>query len=180
MSNSCAIYPRLKKSGETSPLFKSLKEFFGNRDQAVKYYGKIMSSQFKELFPKVRYNKDTEEPIFIDVVKQCGLNKLLDEQSTLDRLNKQYSDEQQNNYSGVMSLLGQATDFNNGIFNNDYAAKIIFDNEKASLIIIPKRDINPNELKKMEENYKINTRLEQLLENWGIGIGSLDGLEERM
>ena len=59
-----------------------------------------------------------------------------------------------------MSLLGQATDFNNGIFNNDYAAKIIFDNEKASLIIVPKRDINPNELKKMEENYKINTRLE--------------------
>ena len=180
MSNSCAIYPRLKKSGEISPLFKSLKEFFGNRDQAVKYYGKIMSSQFKELFPKVKYNKDTEEPVFTDVVKQCGLNKLLDEQSTLDRLNKQYSDEQQNNYSGVMSLLGQATDFNNGIFNNDYAAKIIFDNEKASLIIVPKRDINPNELKKMEENYKINTRLEQLLENWGIGIGALDGLEERM
>ena len=28
-----------------------------------------------------------------------------------------------------MSLLGQVTDFNNGIFNNDYAAKIIFDNE---------------------------------------------------
>ena len=158
MSNSCAIYPRLKKSGEISPLFKSLKEFFGNRDQAVKYYGKIMSSQFKELFPKVRYNKDTEEPVFTDVVKQCGLNKLLDEQSTLDRLNKQYSDEQQNNYSGVMSLLGQATDFNNGIFSNDYAAKIIFDNEKVNLIIVPKKDINPNELKKMEENYKINTR----------------------
>jgi len=38
-----------------------------------------MSSQFKELFPKVKYNKDTEEPVFTDVVKQCGLNKLLDE-----------------------------------------------------------------------------------------------------
>ena len=95
MSNSCAINPRLKKSGEISPLFKSLKQFFGNRAQAVKYYGKIMSEQFKQLFPKVRYDKDTEEPIFQDVVKHCGLSQLLDEKPTLERLNKQYIHKRQ-------------------------------------------------------------------------------------
>lgn len=180
MSNSCAINPRLKKSGEISPLFLSLKEFFNDRSQAVKYYGKIMSEQFKQLFPKVRYNKDTEEPLFQDVVKHCGLSQLLDEKPTLERLNKQYSTEQENNYSGVMSLLGDAVTFNNGIFNNDYAAKIIFNDNKAQLIIVPKRDMSPNEIKHMEENYKINSQLEELLDSWDIGIGSLDGLEERM
>lgn len=180
MSNSCAINPRLKKSGEISPLFKSLKEFFGNRAQAVEYYGKLMSNQFKELFPKVRFNKDTEEPIFQDVIKQCGLNQLLDEKPTLERLNKQYGNEQENSYSGVMSLMGQAANFNNGIFNEGYAAKIIFNDNKASMIIVPKRDMSPNEIKQIEENYKLNSQLEELLDDWGIGIGALDGLEERM
>lgn len=177
-SESCVISPRLK-SGEPSPLFSRLKEFFGNRSKAVEVYAKAKSKDFSKVFPDVAMD-DNGEPVFEDLVEKCCLKTMLDEQETLSRLNRENRISGDTNYRTVKEIQKKAVNFNKShVLNSDYAATLQVEGNKSSLKIVPKREISASNLKKMEVNYKLNERLENLLTEWGIGIGALTELEER-
>lgn len=179
MSESCVLIPRVK-SGEVSPLYTQLKEYFQSGSQALHWYKKATSEQFKDAFPKVRMDK-YGEPILSDLIEQCGLKQAVTESEILSKLEKKYNTESTKDYNNVMALQEKASEFNRTSLHNDiFSAVVEEEGDKIKLRIKPNREVSQSELKKMEYNVKLNRRLEELLKQWNIEIANLTKLEERL
>ena len=180
MSKSCVINPRLK-SGEISPLFLQLKEYLGTRDKALFWYTRAKSSDFTNRFKNVRYDQNGE-PLFEDLLNKCGLKIVQDEATTLKSLNRKVGKTAPKSYASVRDLQTEATSFNK---NNPFRANFFAITEdtgkgEVKLIVKPRRQLQNNEANRMAVNVGINKKLENLLSSWGVGIGALTALEEKL
>ena len=176
---SCVLHPRVK-SGKISPLYTSLKQYFGTRDKAMFWYTRAKSEDFKKVFPEVRYDENNE-PLFEDLLNKCGLKAAQEESITLSKLNKEIKQEAPRTYAGVRDIQSRVVAFNNSSpFRQDYYATLEENNDKVSTVIKPIRQMENNEANRIAVNVGINKRLEKLLASWGIGIGVLSNLEERL
>lgn len=179
MAKACVINPRVR-SGEVSPLFISLKKYLGSRDKALYWYTRAKSPDFKNVFSNVRYDEN-DEPLFEDLLNKCGLKEVQEESVTLSRLNSEIKQEAPRTYAGVRDLQSRAVSFNNSNpFRSDYFATIEEQGDKVVTVVKPMREMSNNEINRMAVNVGINKRLEKLLSSWGIGIGVLTDLEERL
>lgn len=183
MGKSCVMNPRVK-GGEISPLYTQLKKYLGSREKALYWYTRAKSKEFSKVFPNVKLDENGE-PLFEELLTKCSLDKIQEESVTLDRLNKENYMEMPNTYAGIRDLQDKATVFNNNSpFRSNYYATIeefqSKDGTKSKIVIKPIREMSYNEKQKIAINVGINKRLEKLLSDWGIGIGALSSLEERL
>lgn len=175
----CVSNPRVK-SGEISPLFISLKKYLGNRDKALYWYTRAKSSDFKSKFDNIRYDENGE-PLFEDLLNKCGLKEIQEESIVLSNLNKDIKQEAPRTYAGVKDLQASVVSFNNSSpFRKDFFATIEDKGDKVYSVIKPIRELRNDEANKIAINLGINKRLEKLLLSWGVGIGALTNLEERL
>lgn len=190
MARKCKLRPEVVE-GITSPLYSQLESFFGNRKDALHWYTRATSQDFSKKFPSVRLDK-YGEPFFEDLLNKIGLSKLKGESEILSTLNKEIGHTkngkvvlQPKDYGHVSSLQEQAVRFNsNSPFRNKYFAiveeAVEGKNSGATIIVKPNREQKPDEPKRLAVNYSLNKKLEGLLNSWGIGIGALTSLEERL
>lgn len=177
------MYPRLK-SGEISPLYLGLKDYFGNRDEAMYWFTRAKSKEFTQVFPNVKMS-DKGEPLLQELLDKCGLKEAIDESKLINRLNKENEKVDFKTYQGVKNIQSSIVDFNNSSTFKDrfYATLTEFkdgNNTKVKLVVKPKRELSDNEDKRIEVNYKLNERLEDLIKDWGLEVGSLTKLEESL
>lgn len=179
MSKSCALYPRLN-NGEISPLFTRLKEYFGNRENALYWYQRAKSPDFLSTFSDVKTDNNGE-PLFEDLISKCNLDEALDETNTLKRLNKEFSQTLPRNYTNLKTLQTKAVTFNNSnILRDKFFATIESNKGDITISIKPTRELKKNDKNRLAINVGINTRLEELLNSWGVEIGALTSLEEEL
>lgn len=198
--NKCAIIPKVKnKNNEVvdSRLFKDLLVYTNNnREETKRLYQITKSSEFQEkYYPKLTLD-DNFEPTLSSLLENTNLSKVISEDYLLKRLNKEIgyykkdSDRSAlyiNNDVNYQKLFKKALNFNkNSPYRNRYLADIIrvYDNETSKYYItvkIVKRDkLNSINASKMEYNYNLNIRLRDILSSYGISVGALTELEERM
>lgn len=175
----CVAKPRLK-SGEISPLYIQLKKFFGNHLEAMKWYTRAMSTDFSKSFSNIPLDENNE-PSFEDLLNKVGLKKAKEESRTLKDLNKQYEIEAPKNYNGVKEVQSSIVAFNkNNPLKEDYVATLEEYEDKVRLVIKPRREVRSEESSKIAINNTLNKKLETLLNSWGISVGALSRLEERL
>ena len=173
----CTFIPT-NKEGNIPSLFTQLKSYFGNTKQALYYWQRIKSPEFSKTFPNVRYDNEGN-PLMEDLMYKVGLDGLKDELSQLKNLN-QHNSPVARNYTNVMNLEEQAVSFNrNSPYRSKFFATIDTVEDKVKLSIKPIRENKEDIVHKIEFNSKLNRRLEQLLSDWGIGVGALSELEEK-
>ena len=200
MAKSCAIIPKVKnKEGKTvdSKLFKDLLSFTSNnRNEAVKVYLITKSEEFIRKWNSKLVMDDNNEPTFKSLLNKTNLSDVISEEKVLKKLNKDigsYSRDENkvklypNTKENYKELTQKAIDFNeNSEFKDDYVANIVKmqddNSSEISLgIKIEKRNAeNSNRADKMEYNEKLNKKLRGILESYGISVGALNELEERM
>lgn len=190
MAKKCKLRPEVVE-GRISPLYSQLENFFGNRKDAMFWYTRAKSVDFQKKFPSVRQDK-YGEPLFDDLLNKIGLSKLKDESATLSMLNNEIGHTQSGkvvlqpkDYGHVSALQEQAVRFNNNSpFRDKYFATVeeAYDgkNSGATIIVKPNREKRNSEPQRLAVNYSLNKKLEGLLNSWGIGIGALTSLEERL
>lgn len=190
MAKKCKLRPEVVR-GVISPLYSQLENFFGNRKDAMFWYTRAKSVDFQKKFPSIRQDK-YGEPLFDDLLNKIGLSKLKDESATLSMLNNEVGHAQNGkvvlkpkDYGHVSALQEQAVRFNNNSpFRDKYFATVeeAYDdkNSGATIIVKPNREKRNSEPQRLAVNYSLNKKLEGLLNSWGIGIGTLTSLEERL
>lgn len=190
MAKKCKLRPEVVE-GITSPLYSQLENFFGNRKDAMFWYTRAKSVDFQKKFPSVRQDK-YGEPLFDDLLNKIGISKLKGESETLSMLNREIGHTQNGkivlqpkDYGHVAELQEQAVRFNNNSpFRDKYFATVeeAYEgkNSGATIIVKPNREKKNSEPQRLAVNYSLNKKLEGLLNSWGIGIGALTNLEERL
>lgn len=190
MAKKCKLRPEVVE-GIVSPLYSQLENFFGNRKDAMFWYTRAKSVDFQKKFPSVRQDK-YGEPLFDDLLNKIGISKLKGESETLSMLNREIGHTQNGkvvlqpkDYGHVSALQEQAVRFNNNSpFRDKYFATVeeAYEgkNSGATIIVKPNREKRNSEPQRLAVNYSLNKKLEGLLNSWGIGIGALTSLEERL
>lgn len=179
MSNSCVLNPRIK-SGEISPLFTRLKNFLGNKKLAEDLYYKTLNPEFKKLFPKVRYDNN-EEPLFEDVLVYCGVLSQKNE-GLLESLNAEFGTKPYiKSISSVSSLQSQASSFNANNPLSEYFTAVVDETENGVYLRIVNKDSSHKDLSnKQKFNSELNNKLLNLMHSWGVDVGVLTDLEEKL
>lgn len=190
VKKACKVTPEVDR-GVTSPLYSQLREFFGNRKEAMFWYTRARSVDFDKKFHNVKKDK-YGEPLFRELINKFKLDSLKGESETLSMLNKEVGHTQNEkvvlqpkDYGHVAALQEQAVRFNsNSPFRNKYFAVVeeAYNGKDsgATITVKPNRENKNNEPQRLAVNYSLNKKLESLLNSWGIGIGALTSLEERL
>ena len=137
MSISCVLHPRLN-NGEKSPLFTRLKNFLGDRKLAEEVYYRAINPDFKKVFPNVRFDHNGE-PLFEDLITQCGIGYNKDNEEMLNHLNSEYSTNPvPKTIQSAVELQNRAASFNvNNPLNRRYSAEVISSDNNLSMKIVP-------------------------------------------
>lgn len=174
----CITTPTNSK-GEISPLYLQIKKIVKNINEAIKWYTKATSPEFSKVFPNIKLING--EPTLEDLINKCGFNELIDESRILDFLSSEYHEVKDCNYNGVFYLQDKATQFNtSNPFRNKYYATVESLADHVELSIKPKRKDKNNTPNKIAFNNKLNKLLEEMLNSWGVDIGYLSDIEERL
>ena len=174
----CIVTPTNNK-GEKSPLYLQIKKIVKDRNEAIKWYTKATSPEFVKVFPNVRLING--EPTLEDLINKCGFSELLDESVILSSLNSEYKESKDSNYNGVFYLQDKATQFNtNNPFKSKYYADVESVGDKVELTVKSRRKDKNNTPNKITFNNTLNKQLENLLNSWGVDIGYLSDIEERL
>jgi len=139
---------------------------------------------------------DNNEPTIKSLLDKTNLSTFIPEQKVLEKLNRDIGYYKKgmdrpalwlNNDENYNKLLDKAIKFNqNSEFRDKYVANIIKiqDNESPRIFIgvrVEKRNkFNSVNADNMEYNERLNTRLRNILSNYGISVGALTNLEKRM
>ena len=200
MAKNCAIIPRVKNNkGQVvdSKLFKDLLSFTSNnRSEAKRIYLITKNDSFiRDWNPRLTLD-DNNEPTIKSLLDKTNLSTFIPEQKVLEKLNRDIGYYKKgmdrpalwlNNDENYNKLLDKAIKFNqNSEFRDKYVANIIKiqDNESPRIFIgvrVEKRNkFNSVNADNMEYNERLNTRLRNILSNYGISVGALTNLEKRM
>lgn len=178
MSTSCVLHPRLS-NGEKSPLFTRLKNFLGDRKSAEEVYYRAINPALKDRFPNVRFDKNGE-PLFEDLIEQCGIGYNKDNEEMLKGLNEEYSTKPvPKTIQSLIELQNRAASFNiNNPLSNRYSATITSSGQEVQMEIIQATG-NERDLGRQQKfNAELNSQLVKLLNNWGADVSALTELEE--
>lgn len=185
----------LNKKGEEveSRLFKDLLSLT-TREEATKHYLRTKSSFFINTWnPKLTLDENGE-PTLSSLLEKTNLSDAIENGKILRKLNKDigYYNKQGKmklyTYDGKNydMLTQKAIQFNTqSEYRRDYVAIVdkVQDNEShrtfLSLSVKARNKMNSITSDNMEYNYKLNTRLKEILAANGIAIGALTDLEER-
>lgn len=200
MGKACAIIPKvLNKRGEKvdSRLFRDLLSHLSNdRAMAVKIYKITKSQQFiQEWNPKLTLD-DNNEPTLRSLIKEGNLKEVISEEAVLKQLNRNIGhykkgtnephliNKTKENYKEIKNKVRK---FNKeSEFKDDYVARVIQSQDSKtseSLIGVKverKNKQNSIEADKLEYNETLNERLMGILSSYGVSVGHLTELEERM
>ena len=194
--NNCAIIPRVKnKKGEitSSKLFIDLLEFTNNdRARTIEIYGITKNPDFIFDFKDKLKFDDNNEPTIGSLIKYAGLSKYIPEREVLDNLNKKIGHYMKGDKSlhlvpftkdNYDKLVDKAIEFNT---NTDYNAiakinKIYKDGKQyLNIEVVSKTRETSKEAADMEYNKRLDDLLISKLGTWGISVGALSDLEERL
>ena len=178
MSASCVLHPRLN-NGEKSPLFSRLKNFLGNRQSAEDVYYRAINPSFKDEFPNVRFDHNGE-PLFEDLITQCGIGYNKSNEAMLDYLNSEYGSKSvPKTMQSVIELQNRAASFNiNNPLNKKYSAKITSSENNVTMEIVTSTGNERNLGRQQKFNAELNNQLVNLLNSWGADVAALTKLEE--
>lgn len=178
MSVSCVLHPRLS-NGEKSPLFTRLKNFLGDRKLAEEVYYRAINPDFKKVFPNVRFDHNGE-PLFEDLITQCGIGYNKDNENMLNHLNSEYSTNPvPKTIQSAVELQNRAASFNiNNPFNRRYSAEVVSSDNNLSMKIVPATGNNRDLGRQQRFNAELNNQLIKLLNSWGADVAALTELEE--
>lgn len=178
MSISCVLHPRLS-NGEKSPLFTRLKNFLGDRKLAEEVYYKAINPDFKKVFPNVRFDHNGE-PLFEDLITQCGIGYNKDNEEMLNHLNSEYSTNPvPKTIQSAVELQNRAASFNvNNPLNRRYSAEVVSSDNNLSMKIVPATGNNRDLGRQQRFNAELNNQLIKLLNSWGADVAALTELEE--
>lgn len=177
MNTICVTHPRLS-NGEKSPLFTRLKNFLGDKILADDVYYRVINPTFKEVFPNVRFDENNE-PLFEDLITQCGIGYNKSEQEMLKTLNNDYGVKPvKKTLQSVIELQNRASSFNiNNSLNTSFSAIVTSSGPDVGIEIVPKTE-NNNLGKEQKFNSELNKQLVNLLNSWGADVAALTELEE--
>ena len=199
MVRSCVLIPRVtNRQGKkvSSKLYKDLLSFtFNDREESNRIYQITKTAVFKrDWIPRLILDNNNE-PTLVSLLKVTNLGKFIPNEKILERLNRRIGYYKRgmdraalwiNNNSNYHKLRQRAIEFNqNSEFREDYVANVIKiqDTESNGVYIgvkVERRDkFNSVDASKMEYNERLNNRLKDILESWGISIGVLTDLENR-
>ena len=178
MSESCVLHPRLI-NGEKSPLFTRLKNFLGDRKSAEEVYYRAINPDFKKVFPNVRFDHNGE-PLFEDLITQCGIGYNKDNEEMLNQLNSEYSTNPvPKTIQSAVELQNRAASFNiNNPLNERYSAEVASSDNKIFMEIVPATGNNRDLGRQQRFNAELNNQLIKLLNSWGVDVTALTELEE--
>ena len=178
MSISCVLHPRLS-NGEKSPLFTRLKNFLGDRKLAEEVYYRAINPDFKKVFPNVRFDHNGE-PLFEDLITQCGIGYNKDNEEMLNHLNSEYSTNPvPKTIQSAVELQNRAASFNvNNPLNRRYSAEVVSSDNNLSMKIVPATGNNRDLGRQQRFNAELNNQLIKLLNSWGADVAALTELEE--
>ena len=178
MSESCVLHPRLS-NGEKSPLFTRLKNFLGDRKSAEEVYYRAINPDFKKVFPNVRFDYNGE-PLFEDLITQCGIGYNKDNEEMLNQLNSEYSTSPvPKTIQSAVELQNRAASFNaNNPLNKRYSAEVTSSDNKIFMEIVPATGNNRDLGRQQRFNAELNNQLIKLLNSWGADVAALTELEE--
>ena len=178
MSESCVLHPRLS-NGEKSPLFTRLKNFLGDRKSAEEVYYRAINPDFKKVFPNVRFDHNGE-PLFEDLITQCGIGYNKDNEEMLNQLNSEYSTNPiPKTMQSAVELQNRAASFNiNNPLNERYSAEVTSSDNKIFMEIVPATGNNRDLGRQQRFNAELNNQLIKLLNSWGADVAALTELEE--
>ena len=178
MSESCVLHPRLS-NGEKSPLFTRLKNFLGDRKSAEEVYYRAINPNFKKVFPNVRFDHNGE-PLFEDLITQCGIGYNKDNEEMLNQLNSEYSTNPvPKTIQSAVELQNRAASFNiNNPLNERYSAEVASSDNKIFMEIVPATGNNRDLGRQQRFNAELNNQLIKLLNSWGVDVAALTELEE--
>lgn len=201
MAISCAIRPKVKnKQGEIvdSRLFKDLLSYSDNdRDTAVRIYEITKSQEFIDKWNPRLEMDENGEPTIISLFQKTNLYDRISQQKVLKKLNKDIGFYKRGyeratlwlpNAENRRKLQQKAISFNTtSPFRVDYVAEVvnIYDNSETGNVFIgvkvsPRNKLNSLNSDKMSYDYLLNQRLMSILNSYGVSVGALDELEERM
>lgn len=180
MSTSCVLHPRLG-NGEKSPLFSRLNRFLESRDKATEVYYRVITPQFKEAFPDVRFDNNGE-PLFEDIVTKCGLGFNKSREEMLQKLNEEYESKPvPRNMTSSIDLQRRASSFNiNNPLQDSYNAVVSQYGTEIKMEIVPATSSNSDLGNRQRFNAELNDRLVKLLNSWGADVSALTNLEESL
>ena len=141
---------------------------------------------------------DRDEPTITSLLKNTNLQKAIDRAETklLDTLNRRIGGLRRNSTETAMyprtnqnyrMLTNRAIDFNNNSeYKDDYVAivKPIYNTEDGdnywSIRVVPKNKQYAIEAANMAYNESLNAKLIDILASYGVSVGALTDLEERL
>ena len=199
--SSCAIIPQvLDNSGRKgdSKLFKDLLSI-SSRKTSIELYQKTKSDFFINTWnPKLTLD-ERNEPTLESLISKTNLLDKIDIDKLLKKLNKEIGHYKKgssrisyylNNDSNYKILLNKLNKFNDSEWGIKFKAEINrvtnpedLNNTYINIEIVRRNSntfYNALNTSKLEYNESLNTKLKDILANYGISVGALTELEERL
>ena len=181
MSKSCVIYPQVRnKEGqlEDSRLFKDLLSITGeNRKLSKDIYLKTKNLEFKSSY-KGQLNEQGE-PTIMGLNRESKLGELIDNSEIINNLQKKLPKDMDNTPQNIREMSNQISNFNNQPIGKEYLA-IIGVTPKGQLTSSVGKT-SPQRIqvaKQIKDNNTLNSKLTDILKEWGIGVGVLNTLDQ--
>ena len=203
MAIACEIIPKVKNNkGDSieSPLFKDLLEFTGNRKWAADIYEYTKTQNFRDRFEEViTYqelvdNNGNREVTSKSLLENLNIFRLLDEKDFMDILSTRYKikgvDNKEKGFTFNQAQLIQKKfreDSSELPWNNYFLMKRVKyykdrqGQQRYRLVIYPlkyQENLDSSALRNRES--KLFNKLQEILSKWGVAVGSLTSLEERL
>lgn len=179
---SCAIIPTVtNQNGEIqeSKFFKDLLTVFP-RKGAVNVYLKTKTDEFKQKFNNKVKMDELGEPILSSLLKNTNAKDIIGEEKLkeiiLKNMGKTKGKITRETYEELYNIANNFNHFN--ALNDMYIAEVKQINNNLQIFLTPKNAENLAKLRNSEYAHNLNKRIRELLNSWGIKVGSLNSFEE--
>jgi hypothetical protein len=201
MGKSCSIIPKIKnKNGELvdSRLYKGLLSFTKNdRSRTNDIYLRTKTDAFAAEFLPGMQLDENDEPLISSLFTNTNIKNVISELEILEQLNKEIGHFKKNSKEvktwpitteNWHILSKECRKFNNySEFRNDYYADIVVTKEQNNsensfytIQVFKGKQQNVPRLHKISYNESLYEKITDLLSHYGVSIGALTDLEERM
>lgn len=200
MGDSCLVNTKVKnKQGEeiNSPLFENILQYTNDRNWAVDIYEYTKTNNFRDRFgSKISRNQDisnqdgTNEYIFESLLDNVNIFRLLDEKQFMDLISKQFGIKTQKKgvekgftFDQSQKIQQKFRDKYGDWYNLNRVKYYIGPNkvQMFKLVVVPKNpEQNINSRALVQRNKELNRKIAGMLQRYGVGIGAINSLEERL
>lgn len=190
MSSFCTITPQIKSpSGNIvdSNLFKDLRKHL-SYENAREVYLRTKNTHFNEVFGDSIDFDENGEPTYTSIRRLSVFSDIINNETIYDDAKKQVQSDK--SYKATRENINKIEDkviaYNSSedsdsLFIADIEFFIDEDGvEKVHAVIIPNTEVNRERVSELSRKRTLNRKLESMLKELGVGIGTLNELEEKL